>query len=269
MKRGRPEKYPEQSADAKLEKLVARACAAARVGFDDRTERDDGLPTIAAIAEEMGTTAVKIRKLLITGGFFTSAAEREIRRRKEAGETIGKIMEATGLGSASVYSYLPYRRGVYTSEDPGVFSEQGRRYRERKKAAEALRERIVSSGLDEEGEERLWEAVIAFQGYPLQTSGRGNREGVRFTYQVSEAGGKSGRGYRGKEIAGYGNEIIVSGKEKHISRSSVNLALRNGLNIQEKEGCVSGPKQLGTPGAGSYLYPLFVRMGLIREGDKS
>ena len=81
MKRGRPEKYPEQSADAKVEKLVARACAAARVGFDDRTERDDGLPTIAAIAEEMGTTAVKIRKLLITGGFFTSAMDREVRRR--------------------------------------------------------------------------------------------------------------------------------------------------------------------------------------------
>ncbi len=265
MKRGRPRKYPERNAAEELEKLVKRACEAAREGFDDRKERDDGLPTIAGIAEEMGMTAVKVRKLLITGNYYTSAVEREIRQRKEDGESIGAIMAATGLGMASIYSYLPYQRGAYALEEPGAFSEQGRRYRERKRTAGALRERISAFGLDATGEERLWEAVIAFQGYPFQTSGRGSREGVRFTYQVSAPGGKGGHGHPGKEIPGFGNEMIVSGKEKRISRSSVNLALRNGLSVQEKEGCVSGPKKLGAPGAGSYLYPLFLRMGIIRD----
>ena len=54
--------------------------------------------------------------------------------------------------------------------------------------------------------------------------------------------------------------IIKNGQraEKSISRSTVDLALKNAC---EKE--IKGPKALGIPGAGSYLYPMFIRFGVI------
>ena len=51
-------------------------------------------------------------------------------------------------------------------------------------------------------------------------------------------------------------------KEKSLSRSTVDLALRTAL---EKE--IKGPKALGIPGAGSYLYPMFVRFGIIKDNS--
>ena len=56
--------------------------------------------------------------------------------------------------------------------------------------------------------------------------------------------------------------IIVNGekREKSVSRSTVDLALKNALERQ-----ITGPKALGIPGAGSYLYSLFVRFGVIEK----
>lgn len=54
-------------------------------------------------------------------------------------------------------------------------------------------------------------------------------------------------------------------KEKSISRSTVDLALRTALTVQAQEGFVSGPKKLNVPGAGSYLYPMLVRFGVINS----
>ena len=56
--------------------------------------------------------------------------------------------------------------------------------------------------------------------------------------------------------------------EKSISRSTVDLALRTALTVQAQEGFVSGPKKLNIPGAGSYLFPLFVRFGVITSSVK-
>ena len=50
---------------------------------------------------------------------------------------------------------------------------------------------------------------------------------------------------------------------KSITRATVELAYRNALKVQTVEGCVRGPKKLGTFGA-SYLYAVFIGTGLIR-----
>ena len=39
------------------------------------------------------------------------------------------------------------------------------------------------------------------------------------------------------------------------------LALRNALALN---GAVKGPKALGLPGSGSYLYPMLIRFGVIK-----
>lgn len=135
-------------------------------------------------------------------------------------------------------------------------------------AADALQRHL---GLPEESE-YLWRAVIAFEGYPFQTAGRGkNHTGaISFQYTVSRSTGASGRHYTGISIPGYGNEIWISTpdgekKEKSISRSTVELALKNALEEQLKSDCVSGPRKLGVPGVRSNLYAMFLRFGVITQ----
>ena len=53
--------------------------------------------------------------------------------------------------------------------------------------------------------------------------------------------------------------MFVNRKEKSITRATVNLAFEKGLELKS---VVTGPKKLGVFGA-SYLYPVFVRLGVI------
>jgi len=173
---------------------------------------------------------------------------------------VAEIQAATGLSYTSVQGYLPHK-SVYGLDTMSAECERIRLYRRRKKAVEELNVhlRLPDASL------YLWKTVIAFQAYPFHTSGRGSREGVKFTYEVSKPTTGGGRRYEGEQVEGYGNEIFIhraggagmDGK-KSISRSTVDLAMKN---AREKE--IKGPKALGIPGAGSYLYPMFVRFGVI------
>ncbi len=54
--------------------------------------------------------------------------------------------------------------------------------------------------------------------------------------------------------------MLVNRKEKGITKATVMKAYSR---VVEMDGLVKEPKQIGTFGA-SYLYPVFVKMGLIR-----
>ncbi len=58
--------------------------------------------------------------------------------------------------------------------------------------------------------------MIALADYPFQTYGRNAVGGVKFNYTVSSLGGNSVRKYRGISSDGYGNEMIVEGREKSM-----------------------------------------------------
>ena len=124
----------------------------------------------------------------------------------------------------------------------------------------------------------LWKCIIAFEGYPFRTSGRGqDRTGsTKFKYEIPRSGGKGGHRYTGEGVDGYGNGIWITvdgaKRDKSISRSTVDLAYKKGRHLMKMEGQVKGPKALGIPGAGGYLYPIFIRFGIIsaeRGGDKA
>lgn len=85
-------------------------------------------------------------------------------------------------------------------------------------------------------ENDLWERLRACQDRVFYTA-----KGLDFTCSVR------------------GNELFVSRKEKSITRSTVNQALRVAM---ERDGVVPGPKTLGTFGA-SYLYPIFCAFDII------
>ena len=90
---------------------------------------------------------------------------------------------------------------------------------------------------------------------------------MKFRYSISRNPGNGGRHYVGEAIEGYGNELLIDGREKSISRLTAELALKNALEIQAKEGRVSGPRKLGVPGAGSYLYAMLQRFGVINNRE--
>ena len=90
----------------------------------------------------------------------------------------------------------------------------------------------------------LWDELRRLQGEVFRTV-----KGIEFTYEI--------RGY----------ELFVNRKDKSITRSTVNLTYRKAMDLLRAGEVVDGPKKLGTFGA-SYLFPIFVRMGVIPPLDE-
>ena len=242
--------------EGSMEELIARAVEAAKAPFD--STRSSELPSLRSVAEHLGTTVIRTRKLLITARYFSSPTATAVQRMKGEGRTIEEIGAALKLKPAAVYGYLPYDNLAYNLPETTSNADRHKRYRSTKKL------RAVADTDDAvKISAALWRCVIVFENYPVSTNGRGSRSGVEYTYHVSRKGGSGGRHYDGYSIPGYGNEIwlTVNGekKERSISRSSVELGFKKYLEVLEKEGTVSGPKKLGVFGA-SYLLPLFQRV---------
>ena len=258
---GRKQKHPEHAAESqRLMNSLLDEVVALWTGQES--------PELKAIAEEIEISPAKLRKLLITAGerdnnvYYDSPVAVHIRRLQSEGKTVKEIQDILGLSYTSVQGYLPHTKLIYSLDTMSAECERIRLFRSRQKTVEELN---VHIGLPDQSV-YLWKTVVAFQSYPFHTSGRGSREGVKFTYEVSKSTTAGGRRYEGEQVEGYGNEmwIIKNGQraEKSISRSTVDLALKN---AREKE--IKGPKALGIPGAGSYLYPMFVRFGVINNNS--
>ena len=221
-------------------------------------------PKLKAIAEEVEISPAKLRKLLITAGerdnniYYDSPVAVHIRKLQSEGKTVKEIQEILGLSYTSVQGYLPHSKLIYSLDTMSTEAERIRLYRNRQKAVEEFQIHLCLPDQNL----YLWRTIIAFEGFRFTTSGHGNRPGTKFTYEVSKPTTGGGRRYAGENVEGFGNELfITSGGEqlkKSISRSTVDLALRTAL---EKE--IKRTKALGIPGAGSYLYPMFIRFGVI------
>lgn len=233
---------PQQS----MEVLLANTVALYGIPYDDRDgERDSELPSLRTVADQLETTVLRVRKLLITAEYFSTAVSRQVQQMVAEGNSVETVMRVTGLKRASVYSYLPYVGLAFNLEQTTVNADRHRLFRKRLKAVEALQQHI---GLRDELE-CLWKAVLAFEGYPFRASGRGKTPGVKFSYQVKRSKGGQPDG-----------EIKVNRKEKAVTHATIELAYRRAKAMC---GVVTGPKKLGVCGA-SYLYPMLVRFGVIK-----
>jgi len=259
---GRKQKHPEHATESQrlMNELMDEVVAL-------WTAEDE--PELKTVAEEVEISPAKLRKLLITAAkrdhtpYFSSTTADAVLRMSREGKSVKEIQETLGLSYTSVQGYLPHK-SVYGLDTMSSECERIKLFRARRKAVFDLHDHLFLP----DASLYLWKAIIAFQSYPFHTSGRGSREGVKFTYEVSKSTTGGGRRYEGEQVEGYGNEmwIIKDGQksEKSISRSTVDLALKNAC---EKE--IKGPKALGIPGAGSYLYPMFVRFGVINNNNSS
>ena len=196
-------------------------------------------------AEELSMSALKIRKLLITAGVYHNELSDEVNRLFAEGKSVGEIQSALKLGKSSVNGYLPYTKIVYKTEELSKNACRITVYRERKKTVKDL--------IGEPCEERLWEAVIAFQGFPFHTA-----LGLPFTYELK----------RGRD-GGYNRELVVSRRKesKTLAWSSIKLAFDRAM---EKQGqVIDRPKALGDIRGISYIYPMLYRFGIIEVPNKT
>jgi hypothetical protein len=186
-------------------------------------------------------------------------------------EAVKRIAEELDVSAVTVSVNLPYMDVVYNLPEPSANAKRCRRWKERK----VTKLRNESTGEVCQPEEDwslwLWKKVIEHEGKTFATSGRGQRPGVSFSYTVSPSGGAGGRHYEGAEVEGYGNELWVTTNpnspdtrklKKSISRSTVELGYKR---TREMDGMVPGPKALGIPGAGSYVFILLREFGVIKE----
>lgn len=76
-------------------------------------------------------STAKIRKILITGGLWTTERSREVAELYEKYGSISRVAEELGLSLNSVITYLPYQRTVYDLEDRTGNAKRIKRWRER------------------------------------------------------------------------------------------------------------------------------------------
>ena len=124
---------------------------------------------------------------------------------------------------------------------------------------------IIEGKTQEELDVLLWDAVVAYQNQPLRTL-----SGLEFSYTVKH-----------KKNGEYSGELLVSRKEtsKTLTRSSVMLAFHKVLEqieVTEKDGTVlftppsyKGPKAIGQIFVISYIFSLFLALGLIKTADRN
>ena len=232
----RPKKKPDYNPIQVMQDFMT-AVADAFGTYDDR--EDTAPPGLNAVAAEFGITALKARKLLITAGVYSTALSRQIKELHSKKMKIEQIMSATGLSRASVHSYLPYTKIPYKLDEVSANAERIRLYRERRRKCVEFSTKLSTLARQpaKEQEEELWSLLKTLQGCVFLTA-----KGLKFTYKI------------------HGGEMFVNRKSKSITQATVFMAFRKAMELG---GAVSGPKKLGTFGA-SYLYPIFVRLGVIR-----
>lgn len=175
VKRGRPKKKPNYDREKEIDDLIQQAVTLFEVPYDDRDERSPDAPTIKSVAAAMNTSRVRLKKLLITAGYYSSETSRKVQMLLSQGYTINQIIQETGLSSAGVNAVLPYKRGVYNLEDPPLYSEICKQFRKRKRACEQLIDHLDES----DSQKYLWEAIQAFENYSFQME-----SGKRFKYTI-------------------------------------------------------------------------------------
>ena len=111
--------------------------------------------SLRAVAKSFGISAMKVRKILITGGAYTNDLVQQIGELYRGGKSVDEIAALLKMTRANVNSYLPYKRLAFNLEETTVNADRHRVFRKRVKAAEKLRRHF---GFPDEME-KLWLAI--------------------------------------------------------------------------------------------------------------
>ena len=142
---GRRREKKNPSAD-----FIEQICALYNDIYDDREEDssiggEDWAPgkmalhtSLAAFQKELEEYGIKlstakIRKILITGGCWTTERSREVGELYEKYGSIARVAEELQLSETLVKTYLPYNKVVYDLEDKSGNARRVERWREKHK----------------------------------------------------------------------------------------------------------------------------------------
>lgn len=100
--------------------------------------------SVKKTAEQLGTSVIKVRRVLITEGLWSSPTSEKICELHNQGLSVSEIAEKLHYTVKNVQAFLPYSRGIYGSNpsDDSVYSKE---YRERNLHAA---EKLVGSSED-------------------------------------------------------------------------------------------------------------------------
>lgn len=87
--------------------------------------------SVKETAARLNTSAVKVRKVLITEGLWSSKTSLEIQRCLSQGKTTAEIAEILSTTEKAVQQYLPYTRGIYHGDQQSVSALNSADYRNR------------------------------------------------------------------------------------------------------------------------------------------
>ena len=141
-KRRKEKKDPSQE-------FITQICELYNDVYDDREEDSspggtDWLPGVSANhtslkqfqkeLKEKGIilSTAKIRKILITGGVYTTERSREVAELFEKYKSVKLVAAELGLSTALISMYLPYGKTVYDLEEKSGNARRVARWREKK-----------------------------------------------------------------------------------------------------------------------------------------
>ncbi len=128
--------------------------------------------SVKETADKAGVSTVKVRKVLITEGLWSSRTSEEINKyllERRSTSEIAKIMCTT---EKAVQQYLPYSRGIYMGNNRSVAALNSEEYRKR---IEAIKEKILKKKTDR-GEDNY---------RPLEVEYMDNRMDFPFYYNLN------------------------------------------------------------------------------------
>lgn len=143
------------------EDLITEACSLFGEPYDDRNNPSSLFSSphgqkpqhtsLRSVAEQMEISVVKVRKLLISGGFYSTSTSRRVqelyneardaylqngqRPAQAEKNVVITVCEKMNLGRASVYSYLPFKNDAYGLEEKSPAAVRQEKYREKKRSA--------------------------------------------------------------------------------------------------------------------------------------
>ena len=145
----RKEKQNPSTPNTPTAEYVAYICSFYGDTYDDRDEDsspggEDWEPgakanhlSLSAFQKELDEQGIslstaKIRKILITGGCWSTERSREVAELYEKYQSVSRVAEELGVTDALVTMYLPYEKVVYDLDEKSRNARRVARWREKK-----------------------------------------------------------------------------------------------------------------------------------------
>ena len=94
----------------------------------------DTTKSIAEIARKLGTSQVRVQRVLITEGLWTSKRTEQIAELKAQGLSVEQIAEQLGKDVKTIQTFVPYSRGQYGKSETDD-AARSKEYRDRMHAS--------------------------------------------------------------------------------------------------------------------------------------